>query len=141
MTEQTGDEPVRTMAGETAALLRRLKEAENALAAAGFERTGKGWEPVRDTSRRPVILATNAELFGILQGDSHGLANLDGSVAVTVRMYTPEELIQAQAASDRRLAEQLPGRPMVGPLPYAQAVVLTRVLPADLRRGLGGSWS
>jgi len=106
-----------------------LDEARAALARAGFEKTDQGWQPVRDTAQRPEILVTNAELVDVLQGRPHGLASLDGSVVVTVRLYTPDELVTAQRLADEKLSAQA-GTPMVGPMPYAQAVELTRPLPS-----------
>lgn len=110
-----------------------LDEAKAALERAGFEHTDQGWVPVRDTAKRPEILVTNAELVDILQDHPHGLASLDGSVVVTVRLYTPEELVTAQRLADEKLSAQS-GTPMVGPMPYAQAVELTRPLPPFPRR-------
>lgn len=111
-----------------------LREAKDALARAGFEHTDQGWVPVRDTAKRPEILATNFELVRILEGNPAELTNLGGTVSVTVRMYTPSELIAAQRMAAEKVSAEA-GIPMAGPMSHARAVELTETLEEQrLRR-------
>jgi hypothetical protein len=71
----------------------------------------------------PEILATAFELVNIAQGHPTALATVDGSTVVTVRLYTPDELM----AANRRACERYPGGPP--PMSEADAYRLTRPLP------------
>jgi hypothetical protein len=85
--------------------------------------------PVHMSGERPEVLMNNVELLSVLQGNPHGVADLNGDVTVTVRMYTTEEIIEAQRRADERLSAET-GIPRVGPLSRAQAADLTRRLPS-----------
>jgi hypothetical protein len=85
--------------------------------------------PMQMSGERPEILLNNVELMSVLQGHPHSVAALNGDVTVTVRMYTTEEIIEAQRRADERLSAET-GVPGVGPMSRAQAADLTRRLPS-----------